>query len=102
MINEYGDGIPVEKVAGRVLSFDADPPDPVSWRFYPRGRARTTEANVVKELFEQGMNGNIYVHFIKVPDECPAEWDDATDLYEPEDALRMLKQLCHEEMSKDE
>lgn len=81
----------------RYLKSDPCPPNLVSWRFYPGKKGgKITESVVVQELFDQGMDGNLYCSILKVPSEWPTDdlYPEYVDLYEPEAALKILAQWC--------
>lgn len=85
----------VEKYSGRYVDCDACPENPVSWRFFPKRKSNKVGfADALQELFDQGMDGNLYVQLFQVPCEFPADADNNIELLEPEDACKMLADWC--------
>lgn len=84
-----------EKITGTYADMDADPKDPVSWRFLPkRKNGKLGFADIVQELSCQGMAGNIYAQVFKVPEEFPSDETNIVELMEPEIACKILAQWC--------
>lgn len=85
-----------DRYSGRYADFDTCPENPVSWRFFPKWKGgKVGYADALQELFDNGMNGNVYVQIVRVPEEFPAEADNNMELMEPEDACKILANLCH-------
>ena len=85
-----------DRYSGRHADFDTCPESPVSWRFFPKRKGgKVGYADALQELFDNGMNGNVYVQIVRVPEEFPAEADNNMELMEPEDACKILAGLCH-------
>ncbi len=80
---------------GQYADFDGCPPTPESWHFYPRRKSGNLGfSDVVRELFDQGMEGNLYAQLFKVPGEFPADEPNEVVLLEPEDAVKILADWC--------
>ncbi len=85
-----------EKYSGRYVDCDVCPENPVSWRFFPKRKSgKVGYADAIQELFDQGMNGNMYAQIFRVPEEFPACADNNMELMEPEDACKILAEWCH-------
>ena len=84
-----------EKYSGRYVDCDVCPENPVSWRFFSKRKGgKVGFADALQELFDQGMEGNLYVQLFQVPCEFPTDADNNIELLEPEDACKMLADWC--------
>lgn len=81
---------------GEHLKTSDNLPSPVAWRFLPKRRGiRITVDDLERELFDYGMSGNMYALLLPIPEEYPGSFLPHIDLYEPEDACRILADWCH-------
>lgn len=84
-----------DKTVGWYAAFDNSPKSPVSWRlFSKRKNGKLGRSDVIAELFNQGMSGNMYAQIFLVPEEFPCDTDDTIELLEPEDTCKILAQWC--------
>lgn len=68
------------------------------WRFRSvDGRKTLTVNDIRRELFENGMGGNIYAVVIKVPEEFPLKEDDEDyiDVIDDWQAAELFADACH-------
>ncbi len=90
-------------IKGHYADWDADPRNPESWHFHPKkANTRLGYADVLQQLFDNGMEGNLYVQLYRVPDEFPYDADNDVILLEPEDALKILAHWCGYHLFDDE
>lgn len=83
------------RYSGRYVDIDTCPENPISWRFYPKRKGgKVGFADVLQELFDQGMSGNVYAQIFRVLDEFPVDADNNVELMEPEDACKLLAGWC--------
>lgn len=84
-----------ETFDGKRTKIDICPENPISWRFFPMKKGgKVGFADIVQELFDQGMEGNLYAQVFKVPGEYPVDADNNVELMEPEDACKILADWC--------
>ena len=66
------------------------PDDVVTFRFVPNKKnGKVVVTDIIKELFDNCMSGNLYAIVFKVPEEYPSDLPEVVDLYEPEDAAKI-------------
>lgn len=86
----------IETFDGKHVKIDTCPENPVSWRFLPmKKNGKVGFADAIQELFDQGMEGNMYAQLFRVPEEYPVHEQNTVELMEPEDACKILAEWCH-------
>ena len=83
------------KYKGRYVDMDTCAESPISWRFFPKTKnGKVGYGDALMELFDQGMDGCLYVQIIRVPGEFPIYAQNTMELMEPEDACKILAEWC--------
>jgi hypothetical protein len=57
--------------------------------FVPKGNKKVDQNDVIQELFDIGMWGELYALFLRMPDEYPANLK-VTEIYSAENAIKIL------------